>query len=81
MTDVLRPTESAAYGCCILALTGHQPRLPSGWSGGDRLAVHGTGAPSTIGRAASAGCLHASASVMRRLLATVPLGSTVRIRA
>jgi lipoprotein-anchoring transpeptidase ErfK/SrfK len=81
VTDVLRPAAGSAYGCCILALTGHQERLPSGWSGGDRLAVHGTSAPSTIGEAASAGCLHASAAVMRRLLAVVPLGSTVRIRA
>src|SRR4051795_4456839 len=26
-----------AYGCCILALSGHQPQLPAGWTGRDRL--------------------------------------------
>jgi lipoprotein-anchoring transpeptidase ErfK/SrfK len=81
VTDVLRPAAGSVYGCCILALTGHQPDLPSGWSGGDRLAVHGTLDESTIGDAVSAGCMHASDRVMRRLLAVVPLGSTVRVRA
>lgn len=33
---------SPVYGCCILALSGRQPHPPPGWSGGDRLALHGT---------------------------------------
>ena len=28
-------------GCCIVVFSGSQPRLPVGWNGGDRLAVHG----------------------------------------
>jgi L,D-transpeptidase-like protein len=68
------------YGCCILALSGHQPRTPPGWTGGDRLAIHGTDAPSTIGMAASAGCLRASDGDLRVLMAKVPLGATVFIR-
>ncbi|MET0511369.1 MAG: L,D-transpeptidase [Thermoleophilaceae bacterium] len=67
------------YGCCILALTGHQPNLPSGWTGGDRLAIHGTDAPSSIGAASSAGCLRASDEDLRVLMATVPLGTQVSI--
>src|SRR5918996_2460848 len=55
------------YGCCILALSGHQPNTPPGGTGGDRLAIHGTDSPSTIGTAASAGCLRASDSDLRRL--------------
>jgi hypothetical protein len=68
------------YGCCILALSGHQPKTPPGWTGGNRLAIHGTDAPSTIGMAASAGCLRASDEDLRRLMAKVPLGTTVFIR-
>src|SRR5918996_2020922 len=44
------------YGCCILALSAHQPNLPPGWPGGDRIAVHGTNDPGSIGEAVSAGC-------------------------
>jgi len=43
------------YGCCILALSGHQPNLPPGWDGGDRLAIHGTDVPGSIGQPSSAG--------------------------
>jgi L,D-transpeptidase-like protein len=68
------------YGCCILALSGHQPRTPPGWTGGNRLAIHGTDVPSTIGAAASAGCLRASEADLRVLMAKVPLGATVFIR-
>jgi hypothetical protein len=67
------------YGCCILALSGHQPKTPPGWTGGNRLAIHGTDAPSTIGMAASAGCLRASDTDLRPLMAKVPLGATVFI--
>jgi hypothetical protein len=68
------------YGCCILALNGHQPRLPAGWRGGDRLAVHGTDSPATIGAAASAGCLRAADAGLRFLMRRVPLGTPVFIR-
>jgi hypothetical protein len=67
------------YGCCILALSGHQPNTPPGWTGGDRLGIHGTDAPSTIGAAASAGCLRAADRDLERLMKTVPLGAPVFI--
>jgi hypothetical protein len=67
------------YGCCILALSGHQPNTPPGWTGGDRLAIHGTDAPSTIGAAASSGCLRAADADLRRLMRDVPLGTPVFI--
>ena len=67
------------YGCCVLALTGHQPNLPPGWLGGDRIAIHGT--PGSIGGANSAGCLRASDRDMVLLFARVPLGTPVFIRA
>jgi hypothetical protein len=68
------------YGCCILALSGHQPHLPASWPGGDRLAVHGTDSPATIGSAASAGCLRAADADLRLLMRRVPLGTPVFIR-
>ncbi len=68
------------YGCCILALSGHQPHLPPGWHGGDRLAIHGTDAPGSIGQASSAGCLRAANSDLQVLMRRVPLGTPVFIR-
>jgi hypothetical protein len=68
------------YGCCVLALNGHQPKLPAGWQGGDRLAIHGTDSPGTIGAAASAGCLRAGDSDLQVLMRRVPLGTPVFIR-
>ena len=68
------------YGCCILALSGRQPNLPEGWSGGDRLAIHGSPTP-TWGHAVSNGCLHAAEPDLRYLMKTVPLGTAVRIHA
>ena len=81
VTDKLNGASySASYGCCILALSGHQPHLPAGWRGGDRLAIHGTNSVSTIGRPGSAGCLRASDSDMRVLMERVPLGTPLFIR-
>jgi lipoprotein-anchoring transpeptidase ErfK/SrfK len=71
---------SAVYGCCILALSATQPNLPAGWSGGNRIAIHGTPSPSDFGHAVSAGCVHASALDLRYLMRTVPLGTPVVIR-
>jgi hypothetical protein len=69
----------SAYGCCILALSGRQTHTPPGWTGGDRLAIHGTDNPGTIGRRASAGCLHADARVLKLLMRKVSLGTPVFI--
>jgi len=67
------------YGCCVLALSGHQDNLPSGWIGGNRIAIHGT--PGSVGGADSHGCLRASDPDMISLFARVPLGAPVFIRA
>ena len=81
VTDKLNGrTYGSYYGCCILALNGHQPNLPPGWTGGNRLAIHGTNAPGTIGAAASAGCLRAGEAGLRVLMRRVPLGTPVFIR-
>lgn len=80
VTDELAgPAYSPVYGCCILALSARQSRLPPGWTGGDRIAIHGTNVPSTIGRALSTGCVHAADVDLRALLKLVPLGTPVTI--
>jgi hypothetical protein len=72
VTDKLR--GNAVYGCCILALSGHQPAVARWWRVDPRLAIHG-------GRygSSSYGCLHASDADMRFLIAHVPLGTPVTI--
>jgi hypothetical protein len=71
---------SAAYGCCILALSAIQPNLPRGWAGGNRVAIHGTLSSSDFGRAVSAGCVHAPDADLRWLMRVAPLGTPVVIR-
>lgn len=81
VTDKLAGAElSTYYGCCVLALSGHQPNPPQGWSGGNRLAIHGTNSPATIGAAASAGCLRGADADLQILMRRVPLGTPVFIR-
>lgn len=68
------------YGCCILALSATQPNTPPGWTGGNRMAIHGTSDPGSIGAAASAGCLRAADSDLQVLMRSVPTGTPVVIR-
>jgi lipoprotein-anchoring transpeptidase ErfK/SrfK len=81
VTDKLggRP-YGGVYGCCILALTGRQRRVPPGWRGGDRLAIHGTTSPGSLSRASSSGCLRAADRALRSLMRPVPVGAPVFIR-
>jgi hypothetical protein len=71
---------SSSYGCCILALSATQRHLPAGWTGGNRIAIHGTQSQRDLGRASSAGCLHASDDDLRYLMRSVPLGTPIAIR-
>jgi lipoprotein-anchoring transpeptidase ErfK/SrfK len=81
VTDRLRIEGAGGpYGCCALALTGRQPDIPQGWTGGDRIAIHGTSKESSVGTAASSGCLRALDRDMRWMLARIPDGTPVRIR-
>jgi L,D-transpeptidase catalytic domain len=82
VTDRLRVTGSSSpYGCCVLALTGHQTDLPEYWPGGDRLAIHATNDESSIGKPVSLGCMRAKAGQARWLIDNVPLGTPVFVRA
>jgi hypothetical protein len=80
VTDGVAFHESPYYGCCALALSGHQDQeLPAGWIGGNRLAIHGT--PGSVGGAESLGCIRATDETMRFLFARVPLGTPVFVAA
>jgi L,D-transpeptidase catalytic domain len=81
VTDILRVRGPSPYGCCVLALSARQRRVPAGWTGGDRLALHATADASAIGRAVSIGCLRARDRAMHRLLREKPQpGTPVFIR-
>lgn len=83
VTDLLRVSGggNGAYGCCALALTGRQPNIPQGWTGGDRIAIHGTSSTGSIGTAASGGCMRAGDTDIRWLMARLSLGTPVQIKA
>jgi lipoprotein-anchoring transpeptidase ErfK/SrfK len=82
VTDKLHPdAPGSPYGCCAVALSGHQTKLIDGWPGGDRLAIHATPNVETVGKAASLGCMRAYAADIRRLMRKVPVGTPVFIRA
>jgi L,D-transpeptidase catalytic domain len=68
------------YGCCIIPLSARQPNLQPGWAGGDRIAIHGTTQPETIGQAASNGCLRAADADLEVLMRSVPVGAPVFIK-
>jgi lipoprotein-anchoring transpeptidase ErfK/SrfK len=78
VTDRLRTGRAdSPYGCCAVALSGHQTKLLPGWPGGDRLAIHATPNPETVGAAASLGCLRAYTRDLRVLMRRLPLGAPV----
>lgn len=79
VTDHIDPgAERSVYGCCILALSGHQPDPPAGWDRRRdwRLAIHGGAAG-----AVSAGCIHADEATLRYLTGATPLGTPVTVTA
>jgi lipoprotein-anchoring transpeptidase ErfK/SrfK len=82
VTDKLKVTDSSSpYGCCVLALSGHQVDLPPDWPGGDRLAVHATHDLSSIGKPVSLGCMRTQSEQARWLINNIPLGSPLFVGA
>jgi hypothetical protein len=78
VTDTFRGDLNPAYGCCALAITARQPHLPSGWLGGNRIAIHGTTGP--LGAALSNGCVRAANEDVSLLVRRVAPGAPVVIR-
>jgi lipoprotein-anchoring transpeptidase ErfK/SrfK len=81
VTDRLRVAAGSPYGCCALALSGHQVHLPPNWPGGDRLAIHATTDLNRIGMPVSMGCMRTTPVNARWLIDHVPLGTQVQIHA
>ena len=77
VTDEIQTGINPTYGCCVLALSATQPNLPPGWTGGNRMAIHGTSEP--LGTANSAGCVRAAEEDLHALIESVPLGTPVII--
>jgi lipoprotein-anchoring transpeptidase ErfK/SrfK len=73
--------KNSDYGCCILALTAHQPKIAQGWGGGDRVAIHATPHTWTIGKKVSHGCVRATNAALRQLMRHARLGMPVTIHA
>ena len=71
------PFPGGYLGTFAFGISGIQPKLPPGWSGGNQLAIHGTNDPSSIGRSASAGCLRVSERSLDRLKPLLQLGTPV----
>jgi hypothetical protein len=79
VTDRLVTKGGSPYGCCILALSGIQPKLPAGWPGGNRIGIHGTPDESSVGSPASAGCVRMRDADLRMLMRRIPVGARVTI--
>ena len=79
VTDTFRGHLNPAYGCCAVALTAEQPKLESGWLGGNRIAIHGT--TGLLGVALSHGCIRAADRDVSALVDTLAPGTPVTVRA
>jgi lipoprotein-anchoring transpeptidase ErfK/SrfK len=77
VTDREPFSAGSSYGSFAFGISGIQPRLPAGWSGGDQLAIHGTNQPSSIGTNASAGCVRVAEWTLSKLLPLLRLGTPV----
>jgi hypothetical protein len=71
--------SGGALGTFAFGISGIQPRLPAGWSGGNQLAIHGTNQPSSIGTNASAGCVRVSEAALAKLKPLLAYGTPVVI--
>jgi lipoprotein-anchoring transpeptidase ErfK/SrfK len=79
VTDRVPFSAGSSYGTFAFGISGIQPHLPAGWSGGDQLAIHGTNKPSSIGTNASAGCVRVSEWTLSKLLPLLRFGTPVLI--
>ena len=75
---ILNP--SGPFGPAAIGVSAFSPTLTD-WAQGGPIAIHGTSDPSSVGRAASHGCIRVQNDVARRLLRLVGTGSPVVIHA
>ena len=76
----LRPDNPRGpYGPAAIGISAFSPVLIH-WEQGGPVAIHGTNAPWSIGRAVSNGCIRVPNAVIRRLWHAMPPGTPVLIR-
>jgi hypothetical protein len=79
LNSLLRPPERASvYGAFAFGLSAYSDVITD-WEGGGIVGLHGTNDPSSIGHAASHGCIRMRNDAIRLLARTVPLGTPVVI--
>jgi len=79
VTDRVPFAAGSSYGAFAFGISGIQPHLPPGWTGGNQLALHGTNDPGSIGGSNSAGCVRVGAATLQRLIPLLRLGTPVVI--
>jgi lipoprotein-anchoring transpeptidase ErfK/SrfK len=72
--------SSGPFGPGAIGISAFSPVLTD-WAQGGPIAVHGTNDPSSVGRAASHGCIRIQNDVLRRILWATATGSPVLIHA
>jgi lipoprotein-anchoring transpeptidase ErfK/SrfK len=80
VVDKLRtPDAQGPYGPYALGLSAHSEVLTEFGGGDGQVGIHGTNVPSSIGRAASHGCLRVDNAIVEKLAHLLPLGTPVTI--
>jgi lipoprotein-anchoring transpeptidase ErfK/SrfK len=74
-------TADGPFGPNVLGISAHSPTLARVWAQQGPIGIHGTDEPSSIGQAASHGCIRVNNTVMKRLFRLAPLGTPVVIEA
>jgi lipoprotein-anchoring transpeptidase ErfK/SrfK len=75
---IISGNPGGAFGPVVLAVSAFSNVL-QGWAKGGPIAIHGTNAPWSIGRAASHGCIRVQNGTLTRLFAATPGGTPVVI--
>ncbi len=75
------PPGKEVYGPYAYGLSGYSEVLFEFGGGDGQLGIHGTNDPSSIGRAASHGCIRLTNEAITRLATTLPIGVPVEIQA
>jgi len=78
VTDLLDTTDdSGAYGPFAIGLSGRSEILTEFAGGDGQVGIHGTDDPSSIGQAASHGCIRIPNDIITQLASALPLGTLV----